>query len=465
MVQPDGLDHFLCYNIGGLSPLAEQVPFGLTPASVTLIDQFGQVTVVPQLPDRWCNPVNKVLPNGQAFPPANVNAHLMCFPFQAPAMRPVKVRVANQFGTAGLTAAPRKRLCLPSWKNDVQNPNAPGSVPVPVPVGTPPQPPGLDHFECYDVRYTGAPGFAGTPPSVTLVDQFGTRQANIGNPVELCNPVRKVLPTGQQFPPANPTAHLVCFQIATQPQERVIRAQNQFGTAQALITQPVVLCLPSFKRIVRPALDFDGDGDCDVSVYRPSTGTWYVQGGGPPVVWGASTDVPVPADYDGDGDADIAVYRPSTGQWFVMGGPFAVWGAGADVPVPADYDGDGDADIAVYRPSTGIWYVMGGPAVEWGSLRDVPVPADYDGDGDADITVYRPSTGMWFIMGGPFPVWGVSTDIPEPCDYSGDGSDDVTVFRPFTGSWFITGGPFPVWGASTDIALPLPAAVRLVYYP
>jgi hypothetical protein len=35
-------------------------------------------------------------------------------------------------------------------------------------------------------------------------------------------------------------------------------------------------------------------------------------------IWGAATDLPVPADYDGDGRTDIAVWRPSSGNWFVL---------------------------------------------------------------------------------------------------------------------------------------------------
>ncbi|MDQ4133459.1 MAG: PQQ-dependent sugar dehydrogenase [Actinomycetota bacterium] len=171
------------------------------------------------------------------------------------------------------------------------------------------------------------------------------------------------------------------------------------------------------RRIVHPAGttvgDYDRDGDTDVAVFRPSTGTWFVQGG-PTTAFGTSGDIPVPADYNGDADTDVAVFRPSSGIWFVQGGPITAFGTSGDIPVPADYDGDGDTDIAVYRPSTGTWFVLGGDTTAWGTSGDVPVPGDYDGDGDDDVAVFRPSSGVRFIWGGAAIAFGTSGDIALP---------------------------------------------------
>ncbi len=67
-------------------------------------------------------------------------------------------------------------------------------------------------------------------------------------------------------------------------------------------------------------------------------------------------------DYDADGKADISVFRPSTGAWYLQRSSDGLYGVefgfGSDALAPADYDGDGRTDIAVYRPETGIWYVF-----------------------------------------------------------------------------------------------------------
>jgi hypothetical protein len=105
--------------------------------------------------------------------------------------------------------------------------------------------------------------------------------------------------------------------------------------------------------------------------------------------FGSAGDLPLPGDYDGDGRQDLTVYRPSSGTWFWLKSStantdyaFVGWGLDAqgDVPVPGDYDGDGKWDPTVYRPAYGTWFILRSASaftqywgIGWGQPTDVPL--------------------------------------------------------------------------------------------
>jgi uncharacterized delta-60 repeat protein len=230
--------------------------------------------------------------------------------------------------------------------------------------------------------------------------------------------------------------------------------------------------------------DYDGDGKSDLSVFRPSTGFWYIARptGSPSqnfdaVQFGVNGDVIVPADYDADGKTDVAVWRPSDGVWYMMqstaGFRTAQFGASGDIPVPGDFDGDGKANLAVFRPSTGSWYIAratGMPSqnfdtVPFGANGDKPIAgADFDGDGRADVAVFRPSDGNWYRINSSNNQFvgihfGIAEDKPVAADYDGDGKTDLAVWRPSDGVWYrINSGSDTFtatqFGISTDLPAP-----------
>ena len=236
--------------------------------------------------------------------------------------------------------------------------------------------------------------------------------------------------------------------------------------------------------------DFDGDLRADLSIFRPSNGTWYVNGstsGLSAAQWGVAADKPAAADYDGDGKTDLAVWRENGfgntnfSYFFILRSSTNTlqqeqFGTTGDVPIPADYDGDGKADAAVYRSGSGA----GTPSLSyyrpsatagvnfrtfyWGISGDVPVRGDFDGDGRADAAVFRPSNGVWYVQqsSNGLPLnqsWGLSTDRRVPADYDGDGRTDFAVFRPTNNTWYILNSATGTssarqWGNSSDALTP-----------
>ena len=170
--------------------------------------------------------------------------------------------------------------------------------------------------------------------------------------------------------------------------------------------------------------DFDGDGDTDLSVFRPSQGGWYIAGPASlPAALGSlrgplglrrlrrrRLDATSPSSETGSGTCrdslpsrrsgarqETSPSPPTTTETETPTSPSSETGTGTcrdslptrrsgarreTSPSPPTTTETETTDIAVFR--NGHWYVRDQPPYPqiWGQAGDVPVPADYDGDGD-----------------------------------------------------------------------------------
>jgi hypothetical protein len=240
--------------------------------------------------------------------------------------------------------------------------------------------------------------------------------------------------------------------------------------------------------------DFDGDGKSDASVFRATSGVWWINkssGGNTGWQWGLATDTLVPADYDGDDKTDVAVWRsagPQQSQFYILQSTTNTirteqFGEANDLPVSRDFDGDGKADVAVYRgasfatasdacgTSQSTWYYRPSatPATFYnyacfGLAGDKPVLGNFDGDTKADFAVFRSVNSTWYIAQSSnnavrIQQFGLSTDKLVPNDYDGDGKTDIAVFRQSDSNWYLLNSATNTmqvitWGLSTDTPVP-----------
>jgi Tol biopolymer transport system component len=244
---------------------------------------------------------------------------------------------------------------------------------------------------------------------------------------------------------------------------------NQLGIAPTGgITRAFDPAWQPFAPVPRPRhvqFDFDGDGRADLSVFRPSDGSWHLlnsQSGSNVVRWGHANDKLAPADYDGDFKTDIAVWHEvgADGVFYILNSSnntfrSEVFGLAGDDPMPSDWDGDGKADLAVYRNGAQSTFYYRGSMnnpngnitfVPWGIADDRPVLGDFDGDGKTDAAIFRPSNQTWYVRASSdgqllVTVFGSAADKLVAADYDGDGKTDLAAFR--SGTWYIqraTGG-------------------------
>jgi CARDB len=221
IAQQFSLDHFLCYTVD---------PGSFRPRRVRVADQFGRRSPGLLRIELLCTPVSK---NRGVV--RNPRAHLVCYRENRQASRNRGVIVTNQLGRFRGTVRAPVRLCLPSGKR-------PGAT-------VPPPARGLDHYACYALATTTQP----RPRRFALRDQFGSMTVAVGRNATLCAPASK-----NASRVLNRRDHLTCVTIAA-PEFRPLRVSytNQFVRGDLLtVIRPVLLCVPTLKRVVvvRPDL-------------------------------------------------------------------------------------------------------------------------------------------------------------------------------------------------------------------
>lgn len=256
------------------------------------------------------------------------------------------------------------------------------------------------------------------------------------------------------------------------------------AVALAATSGPVSAAVPSER------IQWGTDGDIAVpihgtpTVFRPSTGTWYVRGLAT-FTFGAEGDIPVAGNFGsaltdtaGRVSSDLAMFTPSTGTWSirfpdpndlsVSALPDAVttqWGTVGDIPLAGHYvplaKGDIAYQVTVFRPSNGTWYfksVVDGAvttsSLRWGTQGDVPVP------GTTRPTVWRPSSGTWYLHDDLDPTTPTTPNVSFSFGAQGDvpvtqTGSSVVLFRPSAGLWYVraSSGSYTrySWGTTGDV--------------
>jgi len=212
-------------------------------------------------------------------------------------------------------------------------------------------------------------------------------------------------------------------------------------------------------------VDFDGDGDADLSVANNQTANpdrLFENTGGALTLssaWSPSTSLAPNshawADVDGDGDLDLAqaVNNGASLLWTndagLLNSSTAIPGTGSyihnGIGAWADWDGDGDPDLAMPHYSGEPDQVYGNDggtlSLAWTSAISEETKAaawaDADGDGDLDLAVAAgegsqllnrlyENTDVGLANGGLF---GISGDAVDGAwgDWDGDGDLDLAV--------------------------------------
>ncbi len=212
---------FQCYGIKSGSTTSE--------SGVSLVDQFGELTVDLEGPNRLCAPAN-VDDEDPGAP--DLADHLSEYRIRGrTGFTPERnVRMINQFGEVFVDVMRPTSLLVPTAKSLDGPAGEPGT--------------GTDHFTCYDVKRTpGSTKFARLN-DVPVETQFESTTLDVRRPRQLCAPTDK---NGEDPGAETDPVHLLCYQIKghggiDRPR---VSLNDQFGARTVTLGQRQMLCVAS----------------------------------------------------------------------------------------------------------------------------------------------------------------------------------------------------------------------------
>ena len=226
--------------------------------------------------------------------------------------------------------------------------------------------------------------------------------------------------------------------------------------------------------------DWNGTGSSKVGLFRPASGTFYLDQNGNGTWDGCGTDrclsigmtgdIPLVGDWNGNGATKVGVFRPSAGTFYLDHNGNGTWegcatdrclqiGLTGDIPVVGDWNNSGSSKVGLFRPSDGTFYLDYNGNGRWdgcstdrclsiGLNGDVPVVGDWNDSGTAKVGTFRSSTGTFYLDYNGNGIWdgcstdrclaiGMAGDIPLVGDWGGTGTAKVGVFRPSDGTFYL----------------------------
>jgi len=191
---------------------------------ITLVDQFGVVTVDTLTLEKFAIPTEKVLSDGTVYPIEDPFRHYTWWAFDRPEFVR-RVDVLDQFGGYSWRVRNSRYLLTPAGKNQ------------------PDYPTNANHYKCY---------YADDAPvldiQVTLHDQVDTASVVVVLRGEyFCNPVEKQIP-GATFPIVDDLTHLACYRVENPtPYSVTYVVADQFGMREVALGNNTYLCVPAEK--------------------------------------------------------------------------------------------------------------------------------------------------------------------------------------------------------------------------